>query len=173
MSDDSKANKTASSQPQQILYPYGLPYGYPGPGWVYVGAPEVKVEEKVKAEDKAEQAAPVWYGPNPAYIPHPWVHNHPHAHPGYAAQVEAPNVETETAQKASNGFLGIDIHNDALVKGVVIGAGLTYLLTNETVQKNLIGAAVRLWSTLQGGVEEVKERFRDAEADLHASEDHR
>ena len=66
---------------------------------------------------------------------------------------------------------GLGVHNDALIKGLLIGAGLTFLLTNDSVQKNLIGAAVKIWSTLQGGVEEMKERFRDAEAELAAGED--
>lgn len=53
----------------------------------------------------------------------------------------------------------------ALIAGLVVGAAAAYLLSNEAVQRSMIGSVVSLWSTLQGGVEEMKERFRDAEAE--------
>ncbi|MFT4080030.1 hypothetical protein [Rhodomicrobium sp.] len=179
MSDHNNENKTYTAQgpnPAQApqgWYPgypaaaYGAPYGYPG--WGPQGQPQPQ-------EQAAQPQAPLWYGPAPAYGPHPWYghHHHPHFPPyGHGPQA-APQPEAPAQQKATGGFFssGFDIHNDALVKGVVIGAGLTYLLTNETVQRNLIGAAVKLWSTLQGGVEEVKERFRDAEAEIHTGDNH-
>ncbi len=62
----------------------------------------------------------------------------------------------------------LNLNDNAFVKGLLIGAGATFLLTNDTVQRNIIAAAVKVWSTMQGGVEEMKERFRDAEAELHA-----
>lgn len=63
----------------------------------------------------------------------------------------------------------LNLNDNAFVKGLLIGAGATFLLTNDTVQKNIIAAMVKLWSTMQGGVEEMKERFRDAEAELQAA----
>ncbi len=51
--------------------------------------------------------------------------------------------------------------------GVVAGAAAAYLLGNESMQRTAIRSLVSLWSTVQGTVEEVKERFRDAEAELH------
>ncbi|MBT3070647.1 hypothetical protein KKP04_07185 [Rhodomicrobium sp. Az07] len=178
MSDHNNENKTYSAQgpntaqAPQGWYPgypaagYGAPYGHQG--WGPAAQPQPQPQEQ-----GGQPQAPGWYGPAPVYGPHPWFghHHHPHFQPygyGYGPQ-PSPQAEAQAQQKANSGFFssGFDIHNDALVKGVVIGAGLTYLLTNETVQKNLIGAAVKLWSTLQGGVEEVKERFRDAEAEIH------
>jgi translation initiation factor 2 alpha subunit (eIF-2alpha) len=53
---------------------------------------------------------------------------------------------------------------------MLIGAAATYLLTNETVQSTAIKGVVKVWSMLRGGIEEVKERFHDAEAELHADE---
>lgn len=58
----------------------------------------------------------------------------------------------------------------SFVKGAMIGAIAAYLLTNEKVQQGAIKTAVKSWSVLQGGIEEMKERFRDAEAELHAAE---
>lgn len=58
--------------------------------------------------------------------------------------------------------------NPRFIKGALVGAAAAYLLSNEAVQQNAIKAAVSAWSMLQGGIEEMKERFRDAEAELHA-----
>jgi hypothetical protein len=52
------------------------------------------------------------------------------------------------------------------VKGLLIGAGATLLLTNSAVQKALVRASVKLWSLVQGGVEEVKEQFQDIKAEM-------
>lgn len=57
--------------------------------------------------------------------------------------------------------------NDRFLKGLLIGAAATYLVTNEGVQRAVIKGVVRTWSMLQGGIEEIKERFEDAEAELH------
>ncbi|QTR49285.1 hypothetical protein [Candidatus Thiothrix anitrata] len=58
--------------------------------------------------------------------------------------------------------------NERFVKGVLIGAAAAYILTNENVQRTAIKSAVKAWSLLQGGVEELKERFQDAEAEIRA-----
>jgi hypothetical protein len=113
----------------------------------------------------------VWWAAHPAHAaasPGPaW------SGPGAAqaeAQPQQASAPAQSAEKPSIFSSGLGIHNDALVKGLLIGAGVAYLLANETVQKNLMTAGVKLWSALQGGVEEMKERFRDAEAEAHASE---
>jgi hypothetical protein len=56
--------------------------------------------------------------------------------------------------------------NTSYVKGLLIGAGATLLLTNSAVQKALVRASVKLWSFVQGGVEEVKEQFHDIKAEM-------
>jgi hypothetical protein len=38
------------------------------------------------------------------------------------------------------------------------------------VQKKTMQSLVSLWSLFQGGVEEMKERFRDVEAELQAAQ---
>lgn len=60
------------------------------------------------------------------------------------------------------------LFNDRFLKGLLIGAAAAYLLTNESVQRTAIKGAVKAWSLLQGGVEELKERFHDAEAEIRA-----
>jgi len=61
------------------------------------------------------------------------------------------------------------VTNTRFLKGAVVGAVAAYLLSNPEVQQAAIKSAVKGWSLLQGGVEEMKERFRDAEAELHAA----
>lgn len=56
------------------------------------------------------------------------------------------------------------------IKGALVGAAVAYILTNEKVQRGAIKGAVKAWSLVQGGVEEMKEKFRDAEAELHAAQ---
>lgn len=71
------------------------------------------------------------------------------------------------AQQSSSFF---NFSNDRFLKGLLIGAAATYLLTNESVQRTAISGAVKVWNFIQGGVEEIKERFHDAEAELHAAQ---
>lgn len=58
---------------------------------------------------------------------------------------------------------------DSLMKGLAIGAGAAYLLTNETAQRTILRTAVQVWSLLQNGIEELKERLHDAEAEVAAA----
>lgn len=52
------------------------------------------------------------------------------------------------------------------VKGALLGAALTYILTNQTVQRALVKGAVTVWSAVQGGIEEVKEQVHDIKAEM-------
>jgi len=64
----------------------------------------------------------------------------------------------------------LNFSNERFLKGLLIGAAAAYLLTNESVQRSAIKGVVKVWSMLQGGVEEIKERFHDAEAEIRAAE---
>jgi len=64
----------------------------------------------------------------------------------------------------------VSVSRGRFLKGLLIGAAATYVITNDSVQKTAIKSAVRVWSFVQGGMEEIKERFRDAEAEIQASE---
>jgi hypothetical protein len=117
---------------------------------------------------------------------HAYGHAHPHVHPGYGPQPgygQAP----QGGYGPAHGFdhhpghgpaagpqvpnaPWIDFRDERFVKGLLVGAAATFLLTNEGVQKGAIRSMVRLWGFLQGGVEEMKERFRDAEAELQAEQ---
>ena len=107
---------------------------------------------------------PYWYAPPPqAGAPYPGYPPHPGAYmpPGTMTMP----TQVPVAPPANPSMMG-----SSFVKGALIGAVAAYLLTNETVQQGVIKTAVKSWSMLQGGVEEMKERFRDAEAELHAAD---
>lgn len=52
------------------------------------------------------------------------------------------------------------------LRGFLLGSGATLLLTNPGVQRTLVRGAVKLWSFVQGGVEEIKEQFQDVQAEM-------
>lgn len=58
---------------------------------------------------------------------------------------------------------------DSLIKGLVVGAGVAYLLSNETAQRAILRTAVQAWTAVQGGLAELKERMHDAEAEVAAA----
>jgi hypothetical protein len=89
--------------------------------------------------------------------------------PQYAAYPHYghPAPQYYAAQQPSSSFF--NFASDRFLKGLLIGAAATYLLTNESVQQAAIKGAVKAWTMVQGGVEELKERFQDAEAELRVA----
>jgi len=66
-------------------------------------------------------------------------------------------------------FLGFNpLRNDVFLKGVVLGTGIGLVLGNPVVQRGIIRTVARMWSMMQGELEEMKERFRDAEAETRS-----
>lgn len=57
------------------------------------------------------------------------------------------------------------------VIGALIGAVGAYLLTNEKAQKNLFKTIAKGTEMFQAGIEEMKERFEDAKAELAAEKE--
>ena len=121
--------------------------------------------------------AAVW----PSAVPvQPGVYPDPAAYAAYTAMptyavaptayapLTAPVAPAPVAPAAESTVLGIS--SSSLMKGVLVGAVAAYVLTNENVQQSVIKTAVKAWALMQGGVEEMKERFRDAEAELHAAD---
>ncbi|TWI75669.1 hypothetical protein LZ24_00722 [Desulfobotulus alkaliphilus] len=60
----------------------------------------------------------------------------------------------------------VDFRNSGYLKGFVVGAAAALVLTNPTIQKALVGGVVKIWSAVQGGVEEVKEQIHDIRAEM-------
>lgn len=55
------------------------------------------------------------------------------------------------------------------VKGALIGAAVTYLLTNKGAQDNIMKAVSKGTQLFQVGMEEMKERMEDAKAAMEAN----
>ena len=106
------------------------------------------------------QAAAMGYGMSPGMDAAQ--QSGPYYQTGYP--MSAPQYQQyQQYQQQSSGLF-----NERFVKGALIGAAAAYLLTNENVQRSAIKGAVKAWSLLQGGVEELKERFHDAEAEIRS-----
>ena len=87
-------------------------------------------------------------------------------HDPYVYSYDASYGATPPAVSQSSVSTWFQFSDSGYLKGFLIGAGVTLLLTNSTVQKTLVRGAVKLWSLAQGGVEEVKEQFRDIKAEM-------
>lgn len=132
-------------------YGYGAPYGSP-----YAG------QQPGQAEGQAQNQANPQYGPQYAqqYIPYQQAYGYPYG-PQYA-----PPYGQAPAQQAGGLSSWYNIGHPDYLKGLLLGAGAALVLTNPTVQKALIGGAVRVWAAVQGGVEEIKEQIEDVKAEL-------
>ncbi|QKF58787.1 YtxH domain-containing protein [Aliarcobacter lanthieri] len=76
----------------------------------------------------------------------------------------AQNINTPVQQNNS-------IFNGDFVKGALIGAALTYVLTNKNAQENIFKAFEKGKEFLSAGVEELKERIEDAKASMNATKE--
>ena len=79
------------------------------------------------------------------------------------------NLNLNNKNSLLNSIFGGDYlgtNKGELLKGIALGAGMTYLLTNENAQKTLFGIFAKLQNMLNVGFEEMKERFEDAKAEL-------
>lgn len=78
----------------------------------------------------------------------------------------APSADA-TANSGVSGLLNNFDTNKFLV-GLAIGAAGAYLLTNENAQKALFKTFAKGSELFTAGMEEIKERFEDAKAEMEA-----
>ena len=64
--------------------------------------------------------------------------------------------------------LGLDVQDSQFWKGALLGAAVTLLVTNESVQKGVVKTVSKLTLAAQSGIEEMKEKFEDAKAEAEA-----
>lgn len=85
---------------------------------------------------------------------------------GYA-QPYAPAYGAQPKAAPASGLASwYNVRHPDYLKGLLLGAGAALVLTNPTVQKALVGGAVRVWAAVQGGIEEIKEQIEDVKAEL-------
>ncbi len=137
-----------NQQGQMMGYPAGqMPTGQMGAGQMGVGMQQAMGGTPIGAN----MAAQIQY-PQSGYV-----------QPGYYVATYQPYPQQQPSLLSG-------LTTDRFLKGLLVGAAAAYILTNESVQRTAIKGAVKAWTTVQGGLEEVKERFQDAEAELHAAE---
>jgi len=95
--------------------------------------------------------------------------------PDYQAwqyQAQAPDYQYGASPAQFSWTQGWLAFNDpGYVKGLLLGAAAVYLLTNPRVQRAVVKSAVAMWTTVQGGVEEVKEQIQDIKAEMSMKTD--
>ncbi len=60
--------------------------------------------------------------------------------------------------------------SEQFLLGAVIGLGATYVLGDAELRGKLIKSAIKLYSGLAGGIEEVKEQIADIQAEIEAEQ---
>ena len=96
---------------------------------------------------------------------------HPNSDYYYQYQMDhyanPPYTPPPPADASPNVLAGwLDFSSSSYLKGFLLGAGITFVATNPTVQKTIMKGVVKLWTMAQGGVEEVKERIQDVKAEM-------
>ncbi len=62
-------------------------------------------------------------------------------------------------------------HSSDFLKGALIGAAAAYLLSNKKVQESLFKTVAKGSSMFQMGMEELKERYEDAQAEFESTQE--
>lgn len=149
----------SKAEDQGLHYHYHF-YGAPTPA----GYPPAGFGTGAQAPQPQAPQPQAPYG-GPAGAPPPFGAGFPPPPPGFppyaAAAPQGAAQANPNAHRHPNA--------DSLVKGLVVGAAAAYLLTNETAQRTILRTAVQVWTKLQGGFEEIKERLHDAEAEVAAA----
>lgn len=77
-----------------------------------------------------------------------------------------PQQGQANPQAGQSGF-----NNGDFLKGALIGAAVTFLLTNKGAQGSIMKAASKGTELFQAGMEELKERYEDAQAAMKANQE--
>ncbi len=79
-----------------------------------------------------------------------------------------PNNQNNT-NISSNPIAGFN--SSDFVKGALIGAAAAYLLSNKKVQESLFKTVAKGTTMFQMGMEELKERYEDAQAEIESAQE--
>lgn len=82
---------------------------------------------------------------------------------------QRPYSQTHYQQPQSlNSLFSLDLTNSNFWKGAALGAVVALLVTNDSVQKNVVKAVSKVTTAARFGIEELKEKFEDAKAEVEA-----
>ena len=87
----------------------------------------------------------------------------------YSYPLQNPGVQPYPLVPAQATFLGLNLRDQQLWKGALVGAGLTLLVTNDSVQKAVMKGVSSIFSAAKSGVEEMKEKYEDIQAEMKQS----
>jgi len=142
------APQYAAPQHAPYMAPQPAPYMPPHPGYMH---PQMQAQ----------------YGGAgyPGYPGYPGYSPHPQPMPGYGQPQQPPQAPYSGDSGLASFF---NFRDERFIKGALTGAALTFILTNESFQKNSLKSILKVWHMLQGGVEEMKERIQDLDAEVKA-----
>lgn len=87
----------------------------------------------------------------------------------YASTKTTENISVNTENNSPIlGDLTSMFTNGDFVKGALIGAAATFLLTNKSAQEAIFKTVGKGTEFVQAGIEELKERYEDAQAEKEA-----
>lgn len=104
-----------------------------------------------------------YYGQNPFTQGHPAQQ----AFPVESGQYEQPYYAQPTS--LTQGWLAFN--DPGYVKGLLLGAAVTFVLTNPKVQRAIVKGAVTALASVQGGFEEIKEQIQDIKSEMSIKSD--
>ncbi len=81
------------------------------------------------------------------------------------------NMNNQGANNGNNQLGRNGFSNGDFLKGALVGAAVTFLLTNKGAQESLMKAASKGSELFQAGMEELKERYEDAQAAMEANQE--
>lgn len=88
--------------------------------------------------------------------------------PYFASLPQPQNPYINQTNTAQGGILAtLTAQKGEILKGAAIGAIATFILTNPTTQNAIFKGIAKLSSLLEMGVEELKERYEDAKAEVN------
>lgn len=88
--------------------------------------------------------------------------------PYFASLPQPQNPYLNQTNTAQGGILAtLTAQKGEILKGAAIGAVATFILTNPTTQNAIFKGIAKLSSLLEMGVEELKERYEDAKAEVN------
>lgn len=124
----------------------------------YIHQPQPGASSAEGAYSKDPQNPTYYFRDNNQY----GVVNEAAAQPQAQSTAALPQTTSETSTLSS----WVNITSTDYLKGLALGAGVALVATNPTVQKAVVSGAVKLWTAIQGGVEELKEQVQDAKAEI-------
>lgn len=84
-----------------------------------------------------------------------------------APGMTAPGMNNNTFLHGLQGLVG-SRHTEQFILGALLGAAAVYVLGDEEMRAKLVKTAMKLYSGVAGGFEEIKEQMADIKAEVAA-----